>query len=66
MRIRSASFALHRRGQQACGGQRIETGHVFFDVDGAVGAFGERFADGLGGARRSGAQRHYFSAVLFL
>ena len=35
-------------------------------MDGAVGALGQRFANGLGGARRSGAQRDDFAAVLFL
>ena len=31
--------------------------------NGAVGAFGERFANGLRGARRSRAQRDHFSTV---
>jgi hypothetical protein len=34
-------------------------------MDGAVGAFGQRFADGLRGPLRRGAQRDYLSAVLF-
>ena len=53
-------------GQQARGGQRIEGAHFFFDVDGAVGAFGQRFADGLRGARRAGAEGDHFAAVLLL
>ena len=40
--------------------------HVFLDVDGAVGAFGEGFANGRGGARRTGAEGDHFAAVLFL
>ncbi len=32
-------------------------------MDGAIGALGEGFANGLGGARGSGAQHHHFAAV---
>ena len=60
-------FGFERGGQQARGSQRIERADVFcFDVDGAVGAFGQRFANGLGGARGAGAQGDDFAAVLFL
>ncbi len=58
---------FERGGQQPRGGQRVEGAQiVFFDVDGAVGAFGQRLADGLRGARRAGAQRDDFAAVLLL
>ena len=59
-------FALQRRRQEPRAGQRIECRHVFLDVDGAVRALGESFADGRSGARRAGAQRHYFAAVPLL
>ena len=67
MRTRSGASALERRRQQARRGQRIERARILvFDVDGAVGALGERFANGLRGARRTDAQRHDFAAVLLL
>ena len=60
-------FGSERRGQQPRRRQRIERAQIFlFDVDGAVGALGERFANGLRGARRPGAQRDDFAAVLLL
>ena len=60
-------FGFQRRGQQLRGRQRIVCAEVvLFDMDGAVGALGERFANGLRGARRSGAQRDDFAAVLLL
>ena len=53
--------------QQLGDAQRVERGQVFFlDVNGAVGAFGQRLADGLRSARRPGAQRDHFAAVLLL
>ena len=33
-------------------------------MNGAVGALGQRLANGLGGARRSAAQNHHLAAVL--
>ena len=67
MRTRSGVSGCERRGQQPRRRQRVERARiVLFDVDGAVGALGQRFADGLRGARRSGAQRHHFAAVLLL
>ena len=54
-----------RSGQQAGGAQRIECAHLFLDVDGAIGAFGEGFANGLGGALGSGAQHHHLAPVFF-
>ena len=60
-------FRFRGRGQQFCDAERVERIQVFFfDVDGAVGALGQSFADGLRRARRSGAQRDHFAAVLFL
>ena len=54
-------------GQQFGDAQRVEGRQIFFlDVNGAVGAFGQRLANGLRGARGSGAQRHHFATVLFL
>ncbi len=52
-------------GQDAGGSQGIEGAHFLFNMDGAVGAFGQRLADGLGGAGGSGAQGDHLSAVLF-
>ena len=43
-----------------------DSGHVLFDVNGAVGALGQSFADVLPDALGAGAQGDHFSAVLFL
>ena len=49
-----------------------EVGHrerpelLFFDVNGAIGALGQRLANGLGGARRSAAQNDHLAAVPLL
>ena len=67
MRIRSGFSAFGGFGQQLGHAQRIEGRQIFFfDVNGAIGALGQRFANGLRGARGSGAQRDHFAAVLFL
>ncbi len=60
-------FCFDGVGEKARRGQGIEFrgGGVQFDMDGAVGAFGQSFADGLGGLRRTGAQNHHFAAKLF-
>ena len=56
--------AAASRLRRASGSKLLEL--FVFDMDGAVGAFGQRFADGLRGARRPGAKRDHFAAVLFL
>ena len=59
-------FGLDGGGQQTRAPKRIEGAHVFFDVDGAVGAFGQGFTNGLRGALGPGAERNHFAAVFFL
>ena len=60
-------LGLRCRGKQFGDAQRVERSQVFFfDVDGAVGAFGQCLADGLRSAGRSGAQGDHFAPVLFL
>ena len=59
-------LGLHRGGKQFRDAQRVKRVEVFFfDVNRAVRALGQRFANGLRGARRTGAQHHHFSAMLF-
>jgi hypothetical protein len=60
-------FGFQRGGEQAGRSERVVgADFLFLDMDGAVGALGERFANGLRGARGTGTERDYFSAVLFL
>ena len=42
------------------------TNRVVLQVNGAIGALGQRFAQDLAGARRAGGNHHYFAGVLFL
>ena len=60
-------LGVGRFGQQLGHAQRIERRQIFFfDMNGAIGAFGQCLANGLRCARGAGAQRHHFAAVLFL
>ena len=60
-------FGLDGAGEQMGDAERVELAQrLVFDVDGAIGALGERFANGLRGTRGSGAERHDLAAVLFL
>ena len=53
--------------QQFGDAQRIEGGQVvFLDMNRAVGALGQRLADGLRDPRRPGAQGDHFAAMLLL
>jgi len=53
--------------QRFCGAERIELGEIVVqDVDGAVGALGESFLDGLLDAFRAHREDDDFPAVLFL
>lgn len=55
------------RGEQASDAERIALAKVFgVDMDGAVGALGEGFADDGANALRSGADDNDFSAMLLL
>ena len=55
-----------RRGQKLGDAQRVDGVEVFrFHVNGPVSALGQRFANGLPGALRPGAQDHHLAAVLF-
>ncbi len=57
---------MTRRASSFATPKRIERVQIFgLDVNRAVRAFGQRFADGLRGALRTGAQHDHFAAVLF-
>ena len=65
MRIRSAFSGFTARSEKLRQAQRVESVEVvLFDVNRAVGALGERFADGLRGPGGPGAQRDHLAAVL--
>ena len=56
----------HRRGQRGRGGERIGgRERIILDVQRAIGAAGQGFADHLLHARRPGRADHDFAAMLF-
>ena len=64
MRTRSGFSGASAAASSLAAASGIECAQVFlFDMNGAVGAFGEGFANGLRGARGSGAQHHHFAPV---
>ena len=66
MRIRSKFSFLSAAARDVRRAQRIEQRKIVVgDMDAAVGAFGQRFLDGLLGALRPHRERHDFAAVLF-
>ena len=60
-------LVFHRAGQRRARHERVRARQpIVLDVDGAVGAARERFADYLRDARRPRRAHHHFAAVLLL